>query len=569
MGAPVDQPDPDAGTFNGFESLPDLIRLHAAARPSAAAVTDSRGCLDYAQLDRAMDRVAAALQREGLRPNDAVAICAASSAAYVTVFLGALRAGAVVAPLAPSVTPASFRGMLDDSGARWLFADVMAAPLLVEPVPEASGIRRLIALDTGAASPAAHSLPDRAMPFAEWLDSAVGDESPAGRGSGGPRSAAPVPLVIQPQWPFNIIYSSGTTGTPKGIVQPHGMRWIQANRLDYGYSRSSVSLLATPLYSNTTLVVLLPSLAHGGSVVLMEKFDATRYLELAQRHRVTHTMLVPVQYQRLMAVPDFSRYDLSCFATKFCTSAPFSAALKADVLARWPGGLIEFYGMTEGGGTCILLAHEHPGKLHTVGRPAPGHDIRLIDEEGGEVGRGMAGEVVGHSPSMMIGYHRQPQKTREAEWFDATGKRFIRTGDVGRFDEDGFLILLDRRKDVIISGGFNIYPSDLEAVLQSHARVSEAAVVAAPSERWGETPVGFVVLRGAGGADASGYDAGHAPDAPDAPDAAEAILQWANLQLGKTQRLAALHVVPELPRSPIGKVLKRELRDRLGALQSR
>jgi acyl-CoA synthetase (AMP-forming)/AMP-acid ligase II len=167
---------------------------------------------------------------------------------------------------------------------------------------------------------------------------------------------------------------------------------------------------------------------------------------------------------------------------------------------------------------------------------------------------------------MMIGYHRQPQKTREAEWFDATGKRFIRTGDVGRFYEDGFLILLDRRKDVIISGGFNIYPSDLEAVLQSHARVSEAAVVAAPSERWGETPVGFVVLRGVGGADASGSDAG---DAPDAPDAAEAILQWANLQLGKTQRLAALHVVPELPRSPIGKVLKRELRDRLGARQSR
>jgi len=311
-------------------------------------------------------------------------------------------------------------------------------------------------------------------------------------------------------------------------------------------------------------VVLLPSLAHGGSVVLMEKFDATRYLELAQRHRVTHTMLVPVQYQRLMAVPDFGRYDLSCFATKFCTSAPFSAALKADVLARWPGGLIEFYGMTEGGGTCILLAHEHPGKLHTVGRPAPGHDIRLIDEEGREVGRGMAGEVVGHSSSMMAGYHRQPQKTREAEWFDATGKRFIRTGDVGRFDGDGFLILLDRRKDVIISGGFNIYPSDLEAVLHSHPWVSEVAVVAAPSERWGETPVGFVVLRGAGSADAGSSRAVGEP-----ADAANAVLQWANLQLGRTQRLAALHVVPELPRSAIGKVLKRELRDRPGAGQSR
>jgi acyl-CoA synthetase (AMP-forming)/AMP-acid ligase II len=555
MAAAVDQPGPDAGTFNGFESLPDLIRLHAAARPSAAAVADSRCRLDYSQLDQAMDRVAAAMQREGLQPHDAVAICAASSAAYVAVFLGALRAGAVVAPLAPSVTPASFRGMLDDCGARWLFADVMAAPLLVEPLPQASGAMRLIALDSGAAGPAATAFPGRAVPFADWLDGAVG------RADSGHRPAAPVPVAIQPQWPFNIIYSSGTTGTPKGIVQPHGMRWVQANRLDYGYSPRSVSLLATPLYSNTTLVVLLPSLAHGGSVVLMEKFDATRYLELAQRHRATHTMLVPVQYQRLMALPEFSRYDLSSFATKFCTSAPFSASLKADVLARWPGGLIEFYGMTEGGGTCILLAHEHPGKLHTVGRPAPGHDIRLIDEEGGEVGPAMAGEVVGHSSSMMIGYHRQPQKTREAEWFDATGKRFIRTGDVGRFDEDGFLILLDRRKDVIISGGFNIYPSDLEAVLQSHPRISEAAVVAAPSERWGETPVGFVVLREAGSADPG---SGRGID-----DAADAILRWANLQLGRTQRLAALQVVPELPRSPIGKVLKRELRDRLRAGQSR
>ena len=126
---------------------------------------------------------------------------------------------------------------------------------------------------------------------------------------------------------------------------------------------------------------------------------------------------------------------------KFCTSAPFAAALKADVLARWPGGLVEFYGMTEGGGTCILAAHEHPDKLHTVGQPAEGHDIRLIDEAGRELPRGATGEVVGHSAGMMTGYHGQPAKTAEAEWFDATGKRFIRTGDVGRFDDDGFLTL--------------------------------------------------------------------------------------------------------------------------------
>jgi acyl-CoA synthetase (AMP-forming)/AMP-acid ligase II len=167
-------------------------------------------------------------------------------------------------------------------------------------------------------------------------------------------------------------------------------------------------------------------------------------------------MLVPVQYQRLMAHPRFDAHDLSSFQYKFSTSAPFNAALKADVLKRWPGGLIEFYGMTEGGGTCILEAHLHPTKLHTVGQPAEGSDIRLIDEEGRELPRNntdVAGEVVGHSGGMMTGYHRQPEKTRDAEWFDASGKRFIRTGDVGRFDADGFLTLFDRKKDMIISGG--------------------------------------------------------------------------------------------------------------------
>jgi acyl-CoA synthetase (AMP-forming)/AMP-acid ligase II len=290
-------------------------------------------------------------------------------------------------------------------------------------------------------------------------------------------------------------------------------------------------------------VCFFPALSRGGTVVLTEgRFDAGAYLALAERERATHTMLVPVQYQRLMAHPDFDRFDLSSFAMKFCTSAPFAAALKADILKRWPGGLTEYYGMTEGGGTCMLAAHEFPHKLHTVGKPAEGHDIRVIDEDGRELPRGAVGEVVGRSPSMMSGYHNLPDKTREAEWYDAGGLRFIRTGDVGRFDEDGFLVLMDRRKDMVISGGFNIYPSDLEAVLRGHPGVADVAVVGVPSPEWGETPVAFVV------------------PATGAPDA-EALRAWANERLGKTQRLAAVRYLAELPRSDIGKVLKRQLRD--------
>jgi len=253
---------------------------------------------------------------------------------------------------------------------------------------------------------------------------------------------------------------------------------------------------------------------------------------------------VPVQYQRLLAHPGFDRYDLSSFVGKFCTSAPFPANLKADIVRRWPGKLTEYYGMTEGGASCELRADEFPDKLHTVGCPLPGHEMRLIDPDGNEVARGEIGEVVGRSPTMMTGYYRLPEKTAQAEWHDRQGRRFIRTGDVGRFDEDGFLVLMDRKKDMIISGGFNIYPSDLEQVLVGHPHVAEAAVVGVPSERWGETPVAFVTL-----------------EASASPSSPAALLAWANERLGKMQRLADLVVLDSLPRSAIGKVLKRELRD--------
>ncbi len=502
-----------------FCALAALIQAHAQHQPQRPALRDDQLELNYAQLDALMDRIAAALQRDGVRPGEVIAICAHSSVRYAALFLGALRAGVVVAPLAPSSTRDSLAAMLRDAGAQWLFLD-MAAQDLVPPDMAAS---RCVSLDGVVAG----------IRFEDWLAA---------------EGAQPQPVDIAPEAPFNIIYSSGTTGTPKGIVQSHGMRWMHVRRGSaYGYGPEGRTLLATPLYSNTTLVVFFPTLAFGGCVQLMPKFDAARYLRLAGQHRITHTMLVPVQYQRIMALPQFGEHDLSAFRFKFCTSAPFSAALKADVLARWPGGLVEFYGMTEGGGSCILAAHEHPDKLHTVGRPAEGHDIRLIDEEGREVAPGEAGEVVGHSAGMMTGYHGQPGKTREAEWFDAQGKRFIRTGDVGRFDADGFLTLIDRRKDMVISGGFNIYPSDLEAQLRAHPAVEDVAVVGVPSVQWGETPVAFVVPRAG------------------AAEPAEDILAWYNQRAGKTQRLASLHFIEELPRSAIGKVLKRELRDRYEA----
>ena len=499
-----------------FGTISDSVREHASSAPQQPVLIDGDRNLSYAALDTLMDRVAAALQRDGLRVGEAIAICADMSIEYAVVFLGALRAGAVVAPLAPGSTPESLARMLLDAQAKILFADKTTGTMFDSLV--ASGVAR-VALD---GSSVGRSLD-------EWM--ARTNQHPA-------------PVHIDPQTPFNIIYSSGTTGEPKGIVQPHGMRWAQVCRAEnWGYRPDTVALLSTPLYSNTTLVVFFPAISYGSTVVLMPKFNAGEFLKLAQSHGATHTMLVPVQYQRLMARQDFDSFDLSSFQFKFCTSAPFAANLKADVLKRWPGGLVELYGMTEGGGSCMLEAHKHPNKLHTVGKPLSGNDIRLISDSGEELSPGQTGEVVGHSPAMMTGYHRQPDKTRETEWFDCTGKRFIRTGDIGRFDDEGFLTLVDRKKDMIISGGFNVYPSDLESTLREHDAVLEVAVIGVPSENWGETPVAFVVRN-------SGSQVEN-----------DELLQWANQRLAKTQRIAAIHFLAELPRSAIGKVLKRELRE--------
>jgi acyl-CoA synthetase (AMP-forming)/AMP-acid ligase II len=508
-----------------FRPVIEQIAAQFTARPRHAALVESGRVLSYAGIGRRVDGVAAALQSDGVQPGDAVALCATSTLEYVVAMLGVLRCGAVAVPLPTSATAEVLAGLLADCGAACVFVDAGIAALLA-PRRAAIG-RRWITLDDA---------PDGA-PLSAWAAPGL----------------PPQPVQLDAQAPFNIIYSSGTTGAPKGIVHPQGLRAAQVQRsAGLGYGADAVTLLATPLYSNITLTGLYPTLALGGTVVLMPRFDAAEYLELAQRWRVTQTVLVSVQYQRILAQAGFDACDLSAFRIKIVVGAPCSAALKAELLRRWPGGLVDLYGLTEGGGTCMLLAHEHPDKLHTVGKPAPGHDVRIIDDAGHELPAGETGEIVGHSPIMMTGYHRLPEATRAAEWHDAAGRRYLRTGDVGRFDADGFLVLMDRKKDMIISGGFNVYPSDIEAVLAAHADVAEASVVGVPSVRWGETPVAFVVLRAGAGCNAAG----------DATCGAAGLAAWVNARVGKTQRVSAVVLVESLPRGPVGKVLKRELRER-------
>jgi acyl-CoA synthetase (AMP-forming)/AMP-acid ligase II len=224
------------------------------------------------------------------------------------------------------------------------------------------------------------------------------------------------------------------------------------------------------------------------------------------------------------------------------TSAPMQTGLKREAARRWPGPLIEMYGLTEGGGICTLDLKADDNKLDTVGKPAFGCVIKIIDDRGEELSGGQVGEIVGRGPIMMQGYHNQQVKTDEIVWHDRDGERFFRSGDMGWFDQDGYLHLSDRKKDMIISGGFNVFAADLESVLCRHPDVSDAAVIGIPSLEWGETPLAFVVPR-----------TGRSPDS-------DALREWANGQLGKAQRLARVELRDALPRNALGKVLKRELR---------
>ena len=497
-----------------FGNFSQILSHWAAAQPDKSALRDDGGELTWAELDDRIERLAARLVETGLQKGQSVAILGTSCIAYALVFLAAVRAGGVAAPLTTSASREQLEGMAADSGAKHLFIDGAKSAELGDDF--AAGLEHIALEEIG-----------------HWM-------APAG-------TKAPA-FEPDPKDHFNIIYSSGTTGIPKGIVHSHQMRWRQFATTAASFLGSGmpvVSLASTPLYSNTTMVAFLPPLLAGGTVRVMGKFNTVKWLEHAQADRTTLTMLVPVQYQRLMAEPRLDTFDLSAMMLKYCTSAPFSAELKAEVLRRMPGGLIEIYSMTEGGVVCLLPCHEFPDKLHTVGRPAPGSQLKVLDDEDRTVPPGEAGNLIGLSQTMMAGYKNQPGKTREGYWTDPeTGEVWQRMGDIGRVDADGFVELVGRAKDLIISGGFNIYPSDLEAELASDPRVAEAAVIGIPSQQWGETPLGFVRL-------ADGVATSEVGD----------ILAITNARLGKTQRISALHAIAEMPRSHIGKLLKTELRE--------
>jgi acyl-CoA synthetase (AMP-forming)/AMP-acid ligase II len=501
---------------------PDVIPHFARFSPQRNAVICGDQVLSWAALEQRTNKSANALIAAGIVKGDKVCVLMKSSMTMFELFWGVIRCGGVVVALNTMMSGESLLGMIENSDGKLLFTDDANLPAVDNIVSRFTTIKRNHIFVSGAGG---------------------GWQSAEAFIDGG--AAKAVHVDIAPNDSINIVYTSGSTGTPKGVEHSHLARHSYTFGMGYwfAFDRSSIALLATPLYANGTWATMGPCMYRGGCCVLMPKFSGDEFLELVEKHRCTHTFLVPTQLVAILGNPNFDRYDVSSLRVIDSAGQALMSATFDEVAKRMPKAeLWEVYGMSEGFGTIIGPKDYARGKRGSVGQPMILDDIRIIDDNGNELPGGEIGEICGYSLGLMKGYYRDPEATEKMIWIGPHGRTYLKSGDLGRIDADGYLYICGRSKDMIKSGGINVYPADIESVFTKHPAVREATAVGIPHDKWMETPILFVIL--------------HHGTVMDA----EALKDWGNERLGKFQRVSEVRIVEDFPRVTYGKVDKKKLR---------
>jgi acyl-CoA synthetase (AMP-forming)/AMP-acid ligase II len=497
----------------------DPLALHAQSTPEKAAVIEDDVAVGFAAFNAEVNRLANGLRALGFERGERLVWCGPNSREVLATIHAARKAGLVAVPLAYRFTAEEMHYVIDNAEAALVVVDAEQAGRVAEIRDRLPRVREVVVY-RGEPFPGARA-------WDEVL--AAGSEEEPVDGTGDSAGAT-------------MIYTSGTTGKPKGAMRSRTdpalvLALVAELRLRPG---EEVHVTTGPLYHSGPLAWATLTHTLGGTVVVMRKFDAERWVDLVTRYRVTNTFSAPTQLKRIVSLPPdvLARLDISSMRSLVANAAPVPYSLKREIVEKLGDWfLFEVYGSTELGVDTVLPPEDQLRKPGSCGRPYGGIRIRIVGEDGRELPPGEVGEVFVATPLAMDGYHRSPEQLAEldGEWKSV--------GDMGYLDEEGYLYICDRKKDMIISGGVNIYPAEIEAVLHAHPDVMDVAVFGIPNEEWGESVHAVVVPRPGADLDLAALEA------------------YAAEHLAGYKRPRSWELRDELPRTESGKLLKRVLRD--------
>ncbi len=519
-----------------------MIEFHARVHSQRVALRDEARSMTYAQLDELANQFAAALSATGVGHGQRFGFLAANCFEYYAAYFGAGKAGAVIVPLNPRLAPPEWAYIVADAGTEVVLArgELVAA---YDSVRDLRTVRHAVALDDGRGTP--DSLLENWVSWASWLDAEPA--RPAQR----PPVAADDPIVQ--------MYTSGTTGRPKGAVLEHGalMASINQSSAVSPEGLTGCGHIVAPLAHIGSALSSLINLNAGGSVYVQEEFDMAEVVRILSEEGIERTMLVPAMIQALLVfVPDVAERTYPTLHQIGYGASPIAPEVLRQAIDVFGCEFMQGYGCTESSGGLTLLTNDDHQRalagdehlLTSAGRPAYGTEVRVVDEHGDDVAPHEIGEIIARGPQIMRGYWNLPEATAHA-----LRDGWLHTGDAGTFDDEGYLYIKDRIKDMIVSGGENVYPAEVEQVLFEHEAVADAAVIGVPDDRWGEAVKACVVLK---------PDIDGAPDPePTRADALTAdLLAFCRERIAGYKAPKSVDFLAELPRNASMKVLKTELR---------